>query len=132
MKFNRVFGNTLLIYNLAQESVISFSIKILFKIIVLNRHKRVLPGISIKIEKITDLKLLLMIRKYDMRTEASRRKYVNYKINGKISRKARQINANLTNIEFARIINIRYLQYNIYLCRKGKYWERYYNSRKVF
>jgi hypothetical protein len=89
VKFNRIFENILLIYNLAQESIVSFPIKILFKIIIFNRHKGVLPGILIKIEEITDLKLLLMIRKYDMRTEAFRRKYVNCKIDGKVSRETR-------------------------------------------
>jgi hypothetical protein len=89
MKFNRAFGNVLLIYNSAQKSVISSSAKILFKTIAPNRYKRVLPKIPIKIEKITDLKSLLIARRCDVRTEAFRREYVNYKIDGKASRKAR-------------------------------------------
>jgi hypothetical protein len=89
VKFNKVLGNTLLIHDSAQESVISSSIKILFKIIAFNRYKGVLLGIPMKVKEITDLKLLLMIKRYDMRTEASRRKYVNYKIDGRASREAR-------------------------------------------
>jgi hypothetical protein len=67
-----------------------------------------------------------------MRTEAFRKEYVNCKIDERIFRRTHQINADLINMEFVKIVNIRCLQYNIYLCRKGKYWERYYNSRKSF
>jgi hypothetical protein len=89
IKFNRIFGNTLLVHDSAQESVISSSVKILFKTIAPNRHKGVLPGIPMKVEEVTNLRSLLVIRKHDMRTEISRRKYVGCKINGRASRGAR-------------------------------------------
>jgi hypothetical protein len=89
MKFNRIFGNILLVYNLAQESVIPFPVRILFKIIVLNRHKEVLSGISMKIEEITDLRSLLVIRRHDMRTEVFRKECVGCKIDERVSRGAR-------------------------------------------
>jgi hypothetical protein len=89
VKFNRAFENALLIYNSAQESIIFSPIKISFKIIALNRYKGILPRIPMKIEKITDLKLLLIVKKHDMRTEASRKKYVDCKIDGRASRKTR-------------------------------------------
>jgi hypothetical protein len=132
VKFNRIFGNILLIYDSAQKSVISSPIKISFKIIALNRHKEVLSEILIKIEEITDLKSLLIAKKYNMRTEVSRRECVSCKINGRAFREARQIDADLINIEFAKTVNIHCSQCNIYLCRKRKCWERYHNSRKIF
>jgi hypothetical protein len=109
LKPNEILGNALLIYNSTQKSIISFPIKTLLKIIAPNRYKRILPGILMKIKEITDLKSLLIAKKHDMRTGTSRREYVNYKINGKASREARQIGADLTNIKFAKTINIRYL-----------------------
>jgi len=60
-----------------------------------------------------------------MRIKNSRRKYIDYKIDSKNSReyplKERQFDIDLTNIKYARTINTKYLQYNIYLYRKGKY-----------
>jgi hypothetical protein len=78
-----------LVYNLAQESVALSPLKVLFKIIAPNRHKGVFPGISMKVKEVTDLRSLLMVRRHDMRTEASRRECVSCKINGKASREAR-------------------------------------------
>jgi hypothetical protein len=132
VKFNRILGNALLIHNSAQESVTSFPAKTPLKTIAPNRHKGVFSEISMKVMKITDLRSLLMARRHNMRTEASRKECVNCKINGKASRGARQIGADLTNIEFAKMINTRCLQCNVYLYRKRKCWERYHNSRKAF
>jgi hypothetical protein len=64
--------------------------------------------------------------------EASRRECVGCKIDGRVTRgyAGRQFGADLTNVEYARTVNTRCKQCNIYLCRKGKCWERYHNSKK--
>jgi hypothetical protein len=98
-----------LVYDLAQESVAPSPAKTLLKTIVSNRYKGVFPGIPMKVEKVTDLRLLLVTRKHDMRTEASPRECVNCKIDGKASRGVRQVDADLTNVEFARTVNTRCL-----------------------
>jgi hypothetical protein len=89
VEFNRAFGSALLVHDLAQESVVPFSLKVLLKIIAPNRHKGVLSGIPMKVEEVTDLRSLLVARRHDMRTEASRRECVGCKIDGKASRGAR-------------------------------------------
>jgi hypothetical protein len=89
VEFNRALGSALLVHDLAQESVIPFPLKAPLKIIAPNRHKGVLPGIPMKVEKVTDLRSLLVARRHDMRTETSRRECVSCKIDGKASRGAR-------------------------------------------
>jgi hypothetical protein len=89
VEFNRALGSALLVYNLTQESVVPFLVKALLKIIVPNRYKGVLSGIPMKIEKVIDLRLLLVIRKHDMRTEASRKECVSCKIDRKAFRETR-------------------------------------------
>jgi hypothetical protein len=88
-EFNRALGSVLLVYDLAQESVVLSSPKVPFKTIAPNPHKRVFPGIPMKVKEVTDLRSLLMIRRHDMRTEVSRRKCVGCKIDRKASREAR-------------------------------------------
>ena len=60
--------------------------------------------------------------------KGTRRECISYKINEKVSRGGYL--ADLTNIEYAKTVKTRYKQCNIYLCQKGKCWERYHNSRK--
>jgi hypothetical protein len=74
VEFNRALGSVLLVYDLAQELVAPSPPKVSLKTIALNRHKGVLSGISMKVEEVTNLRLLLVARRHDMRTEASRRK----------------------------------------------------------
>jgi hypothetical protein len=109
VEFNRALESTLLVYDSAQESIAPSPAKALLKIIVPNRYKGVLPGILMKVKKITNLRSLLVTRKHNMRTEASRKECVGCKIDRKASRGARQVNADLTNVEFARTVNTRCL-----------------------
>jgi hypothetical protein len=89
VKFNRALGNALLIHDLAQELGAPSPPKIPLKTIAPNRYKGVLPEIPMKVEEVTDLRSLLVARRHDMRTEASRRECVSCKIDGKASRGAR-------------------------------------------
>jgi hypothetical protein len=85
-----------------------------------------LPGILNRVKAVTDLKSVLLFKNHNIYREGFRRdEYVNCKIDGKIFQLERSINA-----EYASITNMKYKQCNIYLCRKGKYWERYHNSKK--
>jgi hypothetical protein len=132
VEFNRALGSALLVYSSAQESIASSPAKAPLKTIAPNRYKGVLPGIPMKVEEVTDLRSLLVARSHDMRTETFRRECIGCKIDGKASRGARQVDASLANVEFAKKVNTRCLQCNVYLCRKGKCWERFHNSRKGF
>ena len=108
---------------------ITFTAAIKLKSIIFNRYRGVLLGILKKVEAVTNLKLILLARGYIMcKEEGTRREYINYKIDGKVSR-GRHL-ADLINIKYAKTVKTRYKQCNIYLCRKEKCWERYYNSKK--
>jgi uncharacterized protein with PIN domain len=97
-----------------------------------SRCKGVLPGIPSKVKAVTDLRSVLLARDYDMRKKkGTRRECINYKYDGKASR-GQLFSADLTNVEYVSKINTRCVQCNVYLCRKGKCWERYYNSKKAF
>jgi hypothetical protein len=102
------------------------------KTIIPIRCREALLGIPKKIEAVTDLRSLILAKRHDMCTEASRKEYVSCKIDGRVTRDCakRQFRADLTNVEYARTVNTRYKQCNVYLCRKEKYWERYHNSKK--
>jgi hypothetical protein len=86
------------------------------------------PPEATEVEAVTDLTSVLLARGHDMRKEDSRRECIGCKIDGKVSggsRGGRQLG-----IEYAKTVNTMCKQCNVYLCRKGKCWERYHNSRK--
>jgi hypothetical protein len=115
-------------HNFITTNIISTAITKL-KFIMPNRYRKILLGISKKIETVTDLKSILLTRGHTIcKEKGTRREYIDYKIDGKISRGG--YFADLTNMEYAKIIKTRYKQCNIYFCRKEKCWERYHNSRK--
>jgi hypothetical protein len=131
IKFNRALESALLIHDLTNNNLReSFStsvqalinsstqaIKVTLKTIAPNRCKGVLPGIPSRVEVVTDLKSVLLARGHNMCREGSGRdKYINYKIDGKVSRSGQP-----TNAEYASIISTKCKQCNVYLCRKGKY-----------
>ncbi len=69
---------------------------------------------------------MLLTKGHNMYREGSERgEYIDYKIDGKVSRSGRP-----TNTEYASTINTKCKQCNVYLYRKGKCWERYHNSKK--
>jgi hypothetical protein len=91
-----------------------------------------LPGILSKVKAVTNLKLVLLARDHNMRKEeGTRKECISYKYNKKASRD-QLFGADLTNVKYASKVNTRYVQYNVYLCRKRKCWKRYYNSKKAF
>jgi len=136
VEFNRTLGSALLVHDptnhdLQQSS--STSDRVILKTITPNRCRGVLPGIPSRVEAVTDLKSVLLARGHDMYVEPSlRRECIGCKYDGKASRGVRQVGVDLTNVEWARTVNTRCLQCNVYLCRKGKCWERYHNSKKAY
>jgi hypothetical protein len=66
-----------------------------------------------------------------MRKEGTRRECIGCKYDRKASR-GQLFGADLTNVEYASKVNTRCLQCDVYLCRKGKYWERYHNGKKAY
>jgi hypothetical protein len=140
VEFNRGLGSALLVHdptnnNLRGSSSTSVqastnsstqATRVTLKAIAPNRCRGVLPGIPSRVEAVTDLKSVLLARGHDMCREGSGRgECVGCKIDGKASRSGRP-----TNAEYASTVGTKCKQCNVYLCRKGKCWERYHNSKK--
>jgi hypothetical protein len=74
---------------------------------------------------------MLLAREHDMYKEDSRKgECINCKIDGKASRAYRVLGINLANVKYASTVGTKCKQCNVYLCRKGKCWERYHNNKK--
>jgi len=106
-----------------------------YKTIAPQRCRGVLLGIPSKVEAVTDMKSITLAKGHDMQKGDYRRECVGCKIDGKTSRGAtsereRQFGTDLTNVEFAKKVNTMCLQCNVYLCKGGRCWERYHNSKK--
>jgi hypothetical protein len=140
VEFNRALGSALLMHDPINNNLReSFSTsvqaltnsftqvtRVTFKAIAPNRCRGILPGILSRVEAVTDLKSVLLVRGHDMCREGSGRgKCIGCKIDGKVSRSERP-----TNAEYASTVGTKCKQCNVYLCRKGKCWERYHNSKK--
>jgi hypothetical protein len=123
IEFNRALGSALLLYDPTGESSLTS-----MRSIPPNRCRGVLRGIPIRVEAVTDLTSVLLARGHDMRKEGSRRECIGCKIDGKVSGEGR--GGRQLNIEYAKTVNTMCKQCNVYLCRKGKCWERYHNSRR--
>jgi hypothetical protein len=130
IEFNRALGSALLVY-IPTEELREASAQITLKTIAPNRCKGVLPGIPTRVETVTDLSSVLLAKGHDMRKEGLRRECVACKWDGKASR-GQLFGANQTNVEYAPKVNTRCIQCSVYLCRKGKCWERYHNSKKAY
>jgi hypothetical protein len=125
VEFNRALGNALLIFDPDLPALNLTKTNHKLKSIAPIRCKEAFPGIPKKVEAVTDLKSLLLARGHDMCTEALRREYIGCKIDGRVTRggetaAGRQFGVDLTNAEYAKKVNTRYKQCNVYLCRKGK------------
>jgi hypothetical protein len=138
IEFNRALGSALLMHDLTNTDLpasgqvttnTTSTAATKLKSIAPNRCRGVLLGIPKKVKAVTDLKSILLARGHTMCKEKdTRRECIGCKIDGKVSRGGHL--ADLTNVEYAKTVKTRCKQCNIYLCRKGKCWERYHNSRK--
>jgi hypothetical protein len=135
VEFNKALASALLIYKsiqiTGQVTINTVITAIKFKAIAPNRYRRIFLRISNAVKAVTDFKSLLLVKGHDMcKEENTRKECIDCKIDGKITREKYLFGVNLTNVKYAKIVNTKYRQCNVYLCRKGKYWERYYNSKK--
>jgi hypothetical protein len=138
VEFNRALASALLVHepaSTAGQATTNTSTRVTkgLKSIAPNRCREALSGILSAVEAATDLKSVLLARGHIMcKGEGTRREYVGCKYEGKASRGQLVSSTERTNVEFASKVNTRCVQCNVYLCRKGKCWEGYYNSKKPF